>query len=263
MVGTSPEVSAVILAAGRGTRMGVDHPKCLQPVAGRPIIEWTLGALRANGIERVTVIGGHRAESLMPLSSRGIDVRINERFAATNMVRSLQCAGDLLQQSPTIVLYGDGAYGPTAIAEVIRGFTTDVAVPVDRRWLDLWRLRFDDPLADAETLATRDGRIVSIGRRPSCLDEVEGQFMGLLALQPHGWRAMASHLACVERDEGAAVVDRMDCTTMLGRMIDRSLAIDCIDVDGGWCEFDSPQDCVAVEQAMQASTVPFMHDFRR
>ncbi len=53
---------AIILAAGKGKRMGSDLPKVLLPVCGRPMIRYVVDAVRAAGIERMVVVVGHRAE---------------------------------------------------------------------------------------------------------------------------------------------------------------------------------------------------------
>jgi len=53
---------AIILAAGKGKRMGSDLPKVLLPVCGRPMIRYVVEAVRAAGVERMLVVVGHRAE---------------------------------------------------------------------------------------------------------------------------------------------------------------------------------------------------------
>jgi bifunctional UDP-N-acetylglucosamine pyrophosphorylase/glucosamine-1-phosphate N-acetyltransferase len=52
---------AVVLAAGKGTRMGTDLPKVLCDAAGRPLVRWVLDALAAAGIQERIVVVGHRA----------------------------------------------------------------------------------------------------------------------------------------------------------------------------------------------------------
>ena len=48
--------TALLVAAGRGERLGSRRPKALVVVAGRPLLEWSLDALRATpGIERIVV----------------------------------------------------------------------------------------------------------------------------------------------------------------------------------------------------------------
>jgi bifunctional UDP-N-acetylglucosamine pyrophosphorylase/glucosamine-1-phosphate N-acetyltransferase/UDP-N-acetylglucosamine pyrophosphorylase len=53
---------AIVLAAGKGTRMKSDLPKVLFPVCGRPMIEYVLETLRAVGVQRTIAVVGYRAE---------------------------------------------------------------------------------------------------------------------------------------------------------------------------------------------------------
>ncbi len=51
-------IDAVVLAAGKGTRMGSDLPKVLHPVAGRPMLRWVVDACLDAGVERCVVVVG-------------------------------------------------------------------------------------------------------------------------------------------------------------------------------------------------------------
>ena len=53
---------AIVLAAGKGTRMKSDLPKVLVPVAGRPMLRYVIDALQNAGIEHILVVVGYRAE---------------------------------------------------------------------------------------------------------------------------------------------------------------------------------------------------------
>ena len=53
---------AVVLAAGKGTRMGSDLPKVAHVAAGKPLVRWVVDALRAAGVDDCIVVVGHRAE---------------------------------------------------------------------------------------------------------------------------------------------------------------------------------------------------------
>lgn len=53
---------AIVLAAGKGTRMGSDLPKVVHEAAGRPLVRWVVDALREAGIGEVIVVVGHGAE---------------------------------------------------------------------------------------------------------------------------------------------------------------------------------------------------------
>lgn len=57
-----PERLAIVLAAGKGTRMESDLPKVLMPACSRPIVEYVLDALAAADVDRVLVVVGYRAD---------------------------------------------------------------------------------------------------------------------------------------------------------------------------------------------------------
>ena len=61
-------MQAVILAAGEGKRVRPftrSRPKALIPVANRPIIEYTIQALLANGVREIIVVVGYRKEQVI------------------------------------------------------------------------------------------------------------------------------------------------------------------------------------------------------
>jgi bifunctional UDP-N-acetylglucosamine pyrophosphorylase/glucosamine-1-phosphate N-acetyltransferase len=56
-----PDRLAIVLAAGKGTRMESDLPKVLMPACGQPIVEYVLDALAEADVDRVLVVVGYRA----------------------------------------------------------------------------------------------------------------------------------------------------------------------------------------------------------
>jgi bifunctional UDP-N-acetylglucosamine pyrophosphorylase / glucosamine-1-phosphate N-acetyltransferase len=58
------DVAAVVLAAGKSTRMRSKTPKALHPVCGRPLLLHILESLGAAGVVRRVVVVGHQAEAL-------------------------------------------------------------------------------------------------------------------------------------------------------------------------------------------------------
>ena len=65
---------AVILAAGKSTRMKSALPKVLHQVCGRPMIEYVLDAARSASVTRVVAIIGHRADLVRAELSKHADV---------------------------------------------------------------------------------------------------------------------------------------------------------------------------------------------
>lgn len=58
------ETVAVVLAAGKGTRMRSTRPKVLHEAAGRPLLDWVVAAAREVGCRRVIVVVGHGADAV-------------------------------------------------------------------------------------------------------------------------------------------------------------------------------------------------------
>ncbi|MDX1683268.1 MAG: NTP transferase domain-containing protein, partial [Phycisphaeraceae bacterium] len=56
--------TAIILAAGKGTRMGADTAKVLLPAGGRPMVRWVWDACRDAGINEIVLVVGHAADEV-------------------------------------------------------------------------------------------------------------------------------------------------------------------------------------------------------
>lgn len=61
---TGRTLSAVVLAAGQGTRMRSDRPKPLHVLVGKPMVVWVLDALADCPVRRVAVVVGHGADAV-------------------------------------------------------------------------------------------------------------------------------------------------------------------------------------------------------
>ncbi|HPF35889.1 MAG TPA: NTP transferase domain-containing protein [Candidatus Krumholzibacteria bacterium] len=59
---TEPKLQAVILAAGKGTRMKSELPKVLHEMAGKSLLDHVLAAVRAAAVPRTVVVVGHQHE---------------------------------------------------------------------------------------------------------------------------------------------------------------------------------------------------------
>lgn len=180
-------MKAIILAAGRGSRMKNmtdERPKCLVELNGKTLLERQLTALRAAGIKDIGIVTGYKREMLQKYELVEFH---NPRWAETQMVSSLACASDWLEKEPCIVSYSDIFYEPSAV-KLLMGCHADLAVTYDPDWLELWAGRFGDPLLDAETFKLKkDGTLADIGNKPKTVEEVQGQYMGLLKFTPTGW----------------------------------------------------------------------------
>ena len=87
--------AALVLAAGRGTRMRSPLPKVLVPLRGRPVIRHLLDSLEAAGIDEIAVVVGHRAPELM--DALGPRYRYALQAPQLGMAHAVECARPLLE----------------------------------------------------------------------------------------------------------------------------------------------------------------------
>lgn len=115
-------MDAVILAAGEGRRLHAASqglPKCLVEVGGRTLMDHHVAALRAAGVGRIVVVGGHRADDVRAAVPDATFV-VNEDYATTNSLYSLHLARSVLKGS-FLVVNADVFADPEVYARVAGG----------------------------------------------------------------------------------------------------------------------------------------------
>lgn len=100
----------VILAAGKGKRMGAEVPKALVPIAGRPMIDYLVDSVIASGVDvKPVIVIGHGAEVIREhLGERCVYAFQREQLGTGH---ALQSALPRLEGARhVVVLYGDHAF---------------------------------------------------------------------------------------------------------------------------------------------------------
>lgn len=102
-------IAAVILAAGKSTRMKSDTPKVLHEVCGRPMIEYVLDAARQAGATRLIVVVGHQADRVKAALSHHPDVEFALQAVQKGTGHAVMMCRELLSDhdGPVLVLTGD------------------------------------------------------------------------------------------------------------------------------------------------------------
>jgi bifunctional UDP-N-acetylglucosamine pyrophosphorylase/glucosamine-1-phosphate N-acetyltransferase len=102
------KTTAVILAAGQGTRMKSSHPKVLHEILGRPMIAYLLDTLREAGVNDIVVVVGHQAEAVkVALKEYGVRFVIQEPQLGTGHAVQVAMAAVPPEAGTVMVLCGD------------------------------------------------------------------------------------------------------------------------------------------------------------
>ena len=236
-------IKVILLVAGEGKRLRpytLDRPKCMVEIDGISLIDRQLAVLKAEELDNIVMIGGYKADML---KREGVKLKLNSRYYETNMVWTLFSAEEELK-GDVIVSYGDIVYSREILQSLLKS-KADIAVTIDKEWESYWRARSEDPLDDAETLKLReDDTIIEIGKKPKSLDEIEGQYMGLMKFSTKGLNQIKKvfHAALEKGRLLEKPVENSYMTDLLQAVIDSGNPIMTVPVFGGWIEVDTVSD---------------------
>lgn len=239
----------IILAAGQGTRLRPltnNKPKCMVEYNEKPIIDYILDAANQSNIRDIAVVNGYKKEVLERyLVGKGCTFFTNERFDATNMVTSLFTAKEFMNDD-LIISYADIIYRPEILEKLIASNEV-FSVVVDNEWRELWSLRMDSPLEDAETMKIRDGKIIELGKKPISYDGIEGQYIGLMKVSKSALSKLVNFYEALNRSKIYDGNDfyNMYMTSFIQMVIDNIMDVTPVLINGGWIEIDSIEDISA------------------
>lgn len=160
--------TALILAAGEGTRMKSELPKVAHRVLGVPMVRLVVNAARDAGCERVIVVTGHRAEVVEALIPDVETVRQDRQLGTGHAV---MCAAPTLAgvTGSLVVLSGDTPLiTPTTIAGLIALRESSGAA------MTLLTAHMPDPSGYGRVLRDRDGTVAGIVEEKDCTPEQRG-----------------------------------------------------------------------------------------
>lgn len=184
---TSVRHTAVIVAAGRGVRlgeMGTERPKGFIELGGTPIIERSLACLAAAGVRRTIIVTGHLAEYYQELARRvpGIELLHNPHYADSGSMYTLYLARARLDDD-FVLLESDLVYEQRAL---------DVLFAAPGR--DTLLTSGPTQSGDEVYVEAENGRLTGLSKKRGELKgTIIGELVGITRLSIRGLRAMCAH----------------------------------------------------------------------
>lgn len=255
-------MNAIILAAGEGKRLHpltLTKPKCMVELFGKPILERQLSIFKKCGIDDICIVTGFKSELI---NYPNVDYIKNPNFMKTNMLESLFCASKKFTES-TIVSYGDILFEQQVLKKLIDS-KGDFSIIIDKQWEKYWKIRSNNPLNDLESLKL-DGEqnITSIGKKVENLNEIEGQYIGLMKFQNMGCD-MIKKFYKITKDLAKKGKNPLNqnipfeksyMTDFLQGMIDYGYKIKAVPISNGWLELDSIHDYEVYNKKFDDKTI--------
>ena len=192
-------MKVIILAAGRGTRLGYhtkEIPKGLVDVNGKSIIERQIELFKKNGITEIVIVRGYKKEKFCWNDVTFID---NEDFANNNQLASLVLAQNMVSGN-VLILFGDLIFEQTILDQILAS-SSDISIAVDLNWKE----RYDEnrnnqfpALAEIENdKITRISENKSLARKKS-----SGEFFGIMKLSSKGSKILTDVIEKTKHRKG-------------------------------------------------------------
>ena len=154
--------NAIVLAAGKGTRMKSELSKLLHPIIDRPMLAYTLEAIDQAGVNRVVIIDGYQAEQVEK-AFPGREFALQEPQLGTgHAVMQAQSLKD--EKGYTLVINGDG---PCIQSETLN-FLFDQAQGYA---LTLMSCIFDECAHYGRIMRDENGEFLAIREAKDCTEE--------------------------------------------------------------------------------------------
>lgn len=226
---------AVILAAGRGTRFlpySEHTPKPLAKILGKPIIEYTIQALRGAGVKDVVIVVGHLGRSirehLRDGNKFGVEIQYcyNRHYALENATSLKAAEKKIPLDHPFILLMGDHYFEEQMIEFVLKNAGCCPLLCVDRKPC------YPPQIKDATRVLLNDGGwVIDIGKNIPVWNAID---TGLFILD----NTIFKVINLLEKVKTSLTVT--DCIKYLALNVRSVLGFD---VSGYlWFDIDTPQD---------------------
>ncbi len=241
-------LAAIVLAAGKGTRMGGPLPKVLHEVCGRSMLQWVLDAVLDLKPSPTIVVVGHGREEVERSLAGKFPVEFAEQDEPLGTAHAVAAAQARLKgfDGKVLVLYGDT---PALRTESLR----DLVSACPKGGVSFLVAEIDDPASYGRIVRDAAGRFVGIKeeRDASAAERAIREVnLGAYAFDgPRLFSELAEVLAAPRKNEKAEYY----LTDVVGRFekADVEVAIRRTNDPDAWLGINSPRDLARVRRVLQ------------
>lgn len=222
---------AVILAAGRGTRMKEltdEIPKPMVSVKGTPILESIVRGLVANGIEEVLIIVGYRKEVITDYfgsgEAFGCRIQYLEQVVQDGTGRVVELAKEFAGEDPFLLSYGDILVAAEAYAPLVEFQDVDGKLTV----------KIDEDVRKGGAVFIEDGRVTNLIEKPKENEPTSPYYnAGIYVFSPSIFD-YTSRLELSPRGE-------YELTDAIAAQVRDGLRIAAVELEGEWADVRDPE----------------------
>ncbi|GJL75927.1 phosphocholine cytidylyltransferase family protein [Nitrosomonas sp.] len=231
-------VKAIILSAGQGRRLlplTENSPKCLLPVANKPVLAWQIDALQAAGVDEIIIVAGFQVGQIEALLQARYADRSSIRIVfnpfyevADNLASCWLARSDMY--SDFLLLNGDTVIEPELISQVLNSPSAPITLSVD------FKKSYDAD--DMKVQLNADGWVRQVSKIVPP-DQIDAESIGLVYFREQGPVCFSQAIESALRHPAEL---KSWYLSIIEKLAGRHLVNACSVKGYRWCEIDFVED---------------------
>ena len=231
-------VKAIILSAGQGRRLlplTENSPKCLLPVADKPVLAWQIDALFTAGVDEIIIVAGFQVGQIEALleahyaNHDNIKIVFNPFYEVADNLASCWLARDAMD-GDFLLLNGDTVIEPALVSQVLNSPAAPITLRVD------FKKSYDAD--DMKVQLNSDGWVKQVSKIVPP-DQIDAESIGLIYFRGKGTTYFSQALEAALRHPAEL---KSWYLSIIDKLADQHLVNSCSVSDYRWCEIDFIED---------------------
>lgn len=230
-------MQALVLAAGKSSRIfrDIKKNKCLIEINNKTLILKLIEDFEYYGVNKINVSVGYKKENIISsLENKKINFINNIDYNNTGITHSMITSLKEMNHEDTIVVYSDILFNKKLIKKILKKNFKNLTLPILKNWSKVWNKRKQNILDDAESLITKNNRLVQIGQKITNINHTKYQYMGIVYVPKKFIKILIKFYE--EMD------NKIDMTTYINFLLSKKIIVETSIYSGKWYEFDTLRD---------------------
>ena len=224
-------MDALILAAGQGTRLGLnDSPKCLIEFGTSSLIEYQIKCLNELGIKNIHIITGYFPEKIKSKIGDSANYIHNPEFSSTNNICSILCAKNFMSDD-FICIYGDLFFDKKILKNCLSS-TKDIVLTVEKNLRE-----------ETSRVKIKDNKITLVNKNIN-FNEADGNFIGMAKFSKNITKKLFNSIEKIAKNDSQSYY-----TSAIEDLIQNGTDVHFVTTENlSWMDIDTPDDLIHAQE---------------
>ena len=224
-------MDALILAAGQGTRLGLnDSPKCLIEFGTSSLIEYQIKCLNELGIKNIHIITGYFPEKIKSKIGDSANYIQNPEFSSTNNICSILCAKNFMSDD-FICIYGDLFFDKKILKNCLSS-TKDIVLTVEKNLRE-----------ETSRVKIKDNKITLVNKNIN-FNEADGNFIGMAKFSKNITKKLFNSIEKIAKNDSQSYY-----TSAIEDLIQNGTDVHFVTTENlSWMDIDTPDDLIHAQE---------------